>query len=182
METVDTVVVLGSGELGAAWALLCALGRCAVRMYDPSHEALERAATAVREHVDAATGAGALTRGERQRVLDGVLFTTDLDEAAVGADLAVLTAPVDQGVGRTLGGLLRASALVAAPDGPLAAAAAGLLPHPGRVVSLRLLRTPGPLRRAEAAPGPSSTAHALARAARLVERVNRTAGHHPARR
>jgi len=180
LDAVETVVVLGSGELGAGWALLCALARCAVRLHDPSGEALERAATAVRERVDAATGAGALTRGERQRVLDGVLFTEDLEEAATAADLAIVADPSDvHDPAPALAVLLRASALVAAAGGRPAAELAAHLPHPGRVLGLRLVRTPGLLRRAELVPAPGATAHSLARATRLVDRLNRAAGHAP---
>lgn len=173
MQEVETVAILGCGDAEAAWALLCALARCAVRLHDPSEEALERAATGVRALVDAATGAGALTRGERQRVLDGILFTPDLEEAITGADLVV-----DGSGGASLLAAhhLRASALVAAPDDRSAARLAERLPHPGRAIALRLVRTPGPLRRAELVPVEGASAHAVARARRLVERVNRAGG------
>jgi 3-hydroxyacyl-CoA dehydrogenase len=50
------------------------------------------------------------------------------------------------------------------------------LAHPGRVLSLRLVRTPGPLPRAEVTAAPHTNPHALARVRRLVERINRAAG------
>jgi len=131
----------------------------------------------VRERVDLATGAGALTRGERQRVLDGVLFTPDLDEAATGADLLVDAEETLAGERWSeLGAVLRASTVVAAAGARSAEVIAAHLSHPRRVLSLRLVRVPGPLQRAEVTAGPHTDPHALSRARRLVERINGAAG------
>lgn len=177
MDAIETVAILGSGDAAGAWALLAALARCAVRLHDPSLDALEAAATAMRERVDLATGGGMLTRSERQRVLDGVLFTQDLGEAATAADLLVDANSSWEGdPWPALAGLLRATAAVAASGSRSPAEIAARLPHPGRVLSVRLVRVPGPLPRAQARPAARTTAHTLARVNRFVERLNRAAG------
>jgi 3-hydroxyacyl-CoA dehydrogenase len=177
LDAIETVAILGTGEAGGAWALLAALARCAVRLHDPGEDALEQTASDMRERVDLATGGGALTRSERQRVLDGVLFTPVLEEAVTAADLLVDAAVEPAGdPWPALGELLRASAAVAAAGLRTPAELAARLSHPGRVLALRLVRVPGPLPRAEASAGPRTTPHTLERVGRFVERINRAAG------
>ena len=176
MDAIETVAVLGAGEAAGVWALLAALGRCAVRLHDPSIDALEAAATAVRERVDAATGTGALTRTERQRILDGILFTPDLEEAITSADLVI-----DAGASASIswmqvGDLLRASAILAAAEPRTTGDVADRLGRAARLAALRLVKVPGLLYRGEAAAGPETASHVLARVRRWVDRVNRASG------
>ena len=177
MDAIETVAILGAGEVGGAWALLAALARCTVRLHDPALDTLEQTASDMRDRVDLATGGGALTRSERQRVLDGVFFTPDLDEAVTAADLVVDAAMAPGGdPWPTLADSVRASAAVAAAGLHTPAQLAARLPYPGRVVALRLVRVPGLLHRAEVSAGPRTTAHTLARVRHLVDRINRAAG------
>ena len=176
MDAIDTVAVLGAGETAGVWALLAALARCAVRLHDPSMDALEAAATAVRERVDAATGSGALTRTERQRILDGILFTPDLEEAVTGADLVVDAGARPDPPWPHVLELLRASAAIAAAEPRTIAQLEPHVSRPARLLALRLVRVPGLLYRAEAAAGPETVSHALARVARWVDRLNKASG------
>ena len=90
MLTIETVAVLGATEAGTACAVLAALAGCAVRLHDDgTGEALARAADALRRRVELAFAQGAISGAEQQAILDGVLFTADLDEALTGADLVV---------------------------------------------------------------------------------------------
>jgi 3-hydroxybutyryl-CoA dehydrogenase len=173
MLSIETVAVVGATESGSACAVLAALAGCAVRLHDPSPEALDRAFAAVRDRVELAISSGAITPGEKQRILDGVLFTADLEEAATAADLLVCAAGASAPLRARLGELLRATTAVAASGGEDAAALAGGLPQPGRVLALRLAETHGPVPRLEIAAGPATVEHVLDRASAFAARVNR---------
>jgi 3-hydroxyacyl-CoA dehydrogenase len=175
MQTIDTVAVVGATGPGTACAVLAALAGCAVRMHDPAPGALDRAFAAIRERVELAFAGGAITPGERQRILDGVLFTPDLDEAATAADLVVHAAAASEPLRARLGELLRATTALAAADPADAALLARGLPQPGRVVALVLEDTQGPLPRLALVPAASTVGHVFERAAAFAARVNRAA-------
>jgi 3-hydroxyacyl-CoA dehydrogenase len=173
MLSIDTVAVLGATDSGSACAVLAALAGCAVRLHEPSPAELDRAVDAVRGRLERALASGAITRTERQRVLDGVLFTRDLEEAATAADLLVDAADARGAVRRVpLGELLRATTAVAAAGAALASELARGLPQPGRVLTLRVTDAQGPAPRLEIAAGPSTVSHVLDRAERFAARVN----------
>jgi 3-hydroxyacyl-CoA dehydrogenase len=169
--TIETVAVLGGSEGGAACAVLAALAGCAVRLH-AAEGALSASCAAMRRRVDLALAQGAITPTERQRILDGVLFTSDLDLALTGADLAV-----DAGAGAPAAALadgLRATATVAtAGTTPTRLAAA--LPQPGRVLALRLADAHGPVPRVDVVGLPTTSPHVLERARSFAARVNRAA-------
>jgi 3-hydroxybutyryl-CoA dehydrogenase len=172
---IETVAVLGASEGGTACAILAALAGCVVRIHDPDGPALAEASEAVRRRVELALAQGAITPGERQRILDGVIFTPDLEEALTGADLAV-----DAGSGAPppvarLAEALRATAAVAAAGATSPSDLAAGLPQPGRVLALRLAASGGPVPRVEVLPGHATTPHVLERARAFAARVNRAA-------
>lgn len=179
MFAIDTVAILGSTESGTTCAVLASLAGCVVRLHAEEEPALEPAFAAVRHRVELGLAAGALTRGERQRILDGVLFTADLEEAITGADLVLDAAGAPEAQGPRLARLLRltrASTPIACvcpgavPDEAAAAAA-----QPGRLLAIRLLDVQGPVPRLAAVARPATAPHTLARAEAFVLRVNRAA-------
>jgi hypothetical protein len=174
MQTIETVAVLGGADEGHALALVAALAGCAVRVWEADAAAWER----FRRRVDLAVAKGALTQSERQRVLDGVLFTPELPEAATGADLAADLSPGPADLARLAAAAreVRATAVLAVVVPP---AASPDLPQPGRLLTIALEVAPaaGPLPRVSVAPLPSTTGHALERAAHLADRLNRAARH-----
>jgi 3-hydroxybutyryl-CoA dehydrogenase len=176
MLQIETVAVVGASEAGTACAVLAALAGCSVRVFDGSDTALERAFEEVRSRVELAFAAGALTGAERQRVLDGVLFTPDLDEALTGADLAVDAGAceVDDLEGH-LASALRVSAAVAAAGPESADALAARLPQPGRVFTLALDDVHGPVPRLRIVASYATSGHVVERALAFAERVNRVA-------
>jgi 3-hydroxyacyl-CoA dehydrogenase len=171
---IETVAVLGASEGGTAWAVLAALAGCAVRLHDPDGPALDGASEALRRRVDLAFAQGAITPTERQRILDGVLFTPDLEEALTGADLAVDASGAPPPVAR-LAQALRATAAVAAAGATSPSDLAAGLPQPGRVLALRLAASGGPVPRVEIAPAHATSPHVLERARAFAARVNRAA-------
>jgi 3-hydroxyacyl-CoA dehydrogenase len=173
--TIETVAVMGASDAGAVCAVLASLAGCAVRLHDPAAEALERAALTVRRRAEEALSVGAITATERQRILDGVLFTPDLEEAVTAADLVVDAGPPAPGRLHALGGLLRATAALAAAGATPPEALAAALPQPGRVLALAIADASGPVPRLEIRAAPATLDHVLARAAHFAARVNRAA-------
>lgn len=173
MLQIETVGVVGAGEEGITCAVLAALAGCSVRVYDPSDGALERAFETVRRLLEAAVAARTLTRSDRQRVLDRVLFTPDLDEALAGADLAVQasTSPPEELDGRS-GGTLRVGAAAAATEPEAAGEIAAHLPQAGRVLALLLAGGRGAAPRLDFAPTSTTSASVLERARAFAARVN----------
>jgi 3-hydroxyacyl-CoA dehydrogenase len=171
---IDTVAVLGASETGATCAVLASLAGCAVRVFDASDAALDRGFEAVRQRVELAFAAGMITRSERQRTLDGVLFTPDLEEAVTGADLAVDALPAcADDVYAGLAGALRATTAVAAAGGCPPEEIAARLPQPSRVLALSLADVQAPVPRLELRAARATSAHVLARATAFADRVNR---------
>jgi 3-hydroxybutyryl-CoA dehydrogenase len=179
MLAIETVAVLGPGEAADAVAVLAALAGCAVRVHDPVPEALGRAATSVRFRVDVAIERGLLTRSDRQRILDGILFTPDLEEAVTGADL-VVDAARDPGEAEPelarVAELARASAALAAPDVEAALELSSVIAQPGRVVVVTVDRSAGYSRLGVAAT-PRTAAHTLADVEAFAARANARGRH-----
>lgn len=89
---VETLAVLGAGDKGVAVARLAALAGLHVRLWDPSEAALRGAILLVRQRLEEAVRDGA-PAAHRQTILDGVLATTDLEEAVAGADAVLEAGP-----------------------------------------------------------------------------------------
>ena len=174
MLQIETVAVLGATSAGTTCAVLASLAGCAVRVFDGSDAALERAFEAVHRRVEVAHASGAITRTERQRILDGLLFTPDLEEALTGADLAVhaAAAPAEDVAPHLAAGLRATAAIAAAGDTPADALASGI-PQPGRVLALRLADAQGPVPRLDVVAAPGTSPHVLERAQAFAARVNR---------
>jgi 3-hydroxyacyl-CoA dehydrogenase len=140
----------------------------------------DRSPGALRHDVEQALAEGRLGREERQRIFDGILFTSDLDEAVTGADLAFVAGPAEPlaagALLRRVAPSCRATALLASTADPFAVAAG--LPQPGRVVGLSLEDPELLLPRIAVRAGQATTEHARARAQQLAERVDRAAGAH----
>ena len=180
MLTIETVAVMGASDAGASCAVLASLAGCAVRLHDPAAGALERAAAAVRRGVERALAGGAITAGERQRILDGILLTPDLEEAVTAADLVVDAGPAAPARLAELGALLRATAALAAAGATPPDALAAAVPQPGRVLALAVAEAAGPMPRLEVRAAAATQAHVLDRATHFAARVNRAAARRPA--
>lgn len=139
MTDVAVVTILGVDELACALARLSASSGCVVRIFDPDPNALERAQETIRAAVEAEVAAGRLSPDLRQRTLDGISGTPDLEEAVTHADLLLeLSSPTARALRELLmkiGESCRASAVVAArsprPDDLI-----DYIPQPGRLVGL----------------------------------------------
>lgn len=178
MLPIRTVAVLGTDRDSVGLALLCSLAGMEVRLGDPHPAALDAAFHALRQDVERALADGSIGREERQRILDGILITSDLGEATVGADLLFAAGPADAAEARALlarlAGACRATSLLATRLDPTTVADA--VPQPGRVVGLEVEGGEGPFPRVSLRLGRQTTEHAGARGARLLEALDRAAG------
>lgn len=179
MLSIQTVAILGTGRDAVRFALACSLAGLEVRIHGGTAEALDAAFHALRRDVEQALTAGAIARDERQRILDGILFTPEPDAALVGADLVYAAEVADPAsAGELLPRLAadcRATTLLATPLDPSGAAAG--VPQPGRVVGL-VLEGEEALPAVALRRGPATTPHAVERGERLAERLRRAAGGH----
>ncbi len=174
VRDVQLIAITGAGEEGCRLARVAALAGCAVRLHEPHPAALERAQEVIRAAIDGGLRAGRLGPADRQRALDGILVTTDLEEAVTHADLVVeatdATPEQRRALFMRLGDACRASALVATvagdPDDLI-----DYLPQPGRLIGLRLPEGEAP--RLEVVAGIETSPHALGGARRLARRLGR---------
>lgn len=179
MLSIETVAVLGSGEAAHACAILSALSGCAVRFHDPAQEILDRAFEAIRFRVDLAIERGLLTRTDRQRILDGILFSPDLVESVTGADLVLELEDHPGAAGSELGrltDLVRASAALAASSVEAALSLLPAVPQPGRVLALQADRTSG-FTRIMVLATPHTSSHTLEAVKAFAARVNARGRH-----
>jgi 3-hydroxybutyryl-CoA dehydrogenase len=178
MLGIETVAVLGTDRDAVGFAVLCSLAGLDVRIGDESPEALDAAFHALRHDVERALADGLIDHVERQRILDGILFTSEPDEATLGADLVLAATPGCPEEARArvarLARACRATTILATRLAPTEVAAAAA--QPGRVVGLGLEPGEGPLPRVAFRTGPATTAHARARAEELAVRLERAAG------
>ncbi len=140
--TLQTVAVIGAGDLGNGVARLAAMCGLHVRLYDRSTDSLRRAVEHIRQGVQETVNRGRLSPADRQSILDGVLATADLEEAVSGVDLVVDAAPdllalkrhLFSEIGRCCG-----DATIATTSGLPLGEVARAAPRPGLVVGLRLV-------------------------------------------
>lgn len=137
--SLQTMAVIGAGDLGNGIARLAALSGLHVRLYDRSADALRRAVEHIRQGVQQALARGHLSPADRQGILDGLIATADLEEAVSGAELVVDAAPDLLALKRQLfpeidrcGG-----GPIATTSGLRLAEVAGASPRPRLVVGLR---------------------------------------------
>ena len=174
---VDVVAVLGADEEGCLLAKQAALAGCSVRLYDPDPAALRRAQERIRAALEQGLAAGRLRPEDKQRVLDGILVTVDLDEAVTHGDLVIETgersAPERRALFLRLGESCRASALVGtcrgSPDELM-----DWLPQPGRLFRLRVASPASVAPLASIEPGVETAEDTVERARRFASRLGAT--------
>lgn len=87
------VCVLGAGTMGHGIAQVSAMAGHAVRLRDVDATVLEEGLEAIRGNLEGGIERGKVTGAEREATLERISTTTDLAEAASGADLVVEAVP-----------------------------------------------------------------------------------------
>ncbi|MFC7442192.1 3-hydroxyacyl-CoA dehydrogenase family protein [Laceyella putida] len=89
MADIQTVCVVGSGSMGHQIAMLCALGGFQTFLQDVREEALKRAEHSLRERMNDWVEKGKISETAKNDAFSRLVFTTDLKEAAQGADFVI---------------------------------------------------------------------------------------------
>ncbi|MGI4810569.1 MAG: 3-hydroxybutyryl-CoA dehydrogenase [Janthinobacterium lividum] len=86
--TIQTVGIIGAGQMGSGIAHVCALAGLSVRMLDSKAEALDRAQAGIAKNMERQVGKGTIQAADRDAALSRI--TTGTDYAAFGdADLVI---------------------------------------------------------------------------------------------
>jgi len=86
--TIQTVGIIGAGQMGSGIAHVCALAGLSVRMLDSKAEALDRAQAGIAKNMERQVGKGTIQAADRDAALGRI--TTGTDYAAFGdADLVI---------------------------------------------------------------------------------------------
>ena len=141
MDDPAQIAIVGAGEDGCRLARTASLAGVSVRVYHADPAALDAAQERVRVAVDAALREGRIGPADRQRALDGILFTLDLDEAVTHAALVIDSESQPLAERRhlfmRLGESCRASTVLAATAGS-PNDLIDWVPQPGRVIGLHV--------------------------------------------
>ena len=139
MDDPSQIAVVGAGEDGCRIARTASLAGLSVRVVDADPAALDGAQERIRLAIDAALEAGRIGPTDRQRALDGILFTSDLHEAVTHAALVIDSesrpVPGRRHLFMQLGEACRASTVLAATTGS-PNDLIDWVPQPGRVIGL----------------------------------------------
>jgi len=93
MEPIKAVCVVGAGFMGWQIGLQCASHGFPVRLYDISVESLEKAKEAIQGELEGRVEKGQISADEKEAVLQRVIITGDLEEAAKDVDLVIEAVP-----------------------------------------------------------------------------------------
>ncbi|HZZ84786.1 MAG TPA: 3-hydroxyacyl-CoA dehydrogenase family protein [Anaeromyxobacteraceae bacterium] len=180
MFELEHIAVIGAGTMGHGIAQVASLAGFSVRLCDERQEALDGAIARIRDDVERAIEKGRATTQDRQRTLDGILVTTDLEEAVTSADLVIEAVPEDLALKRELlervAHLCRASTLVASNTSSIAISELCRgLPQPGRFLGLHFFNPVRTMELVEIVRAPDTAAHAVETARAFAARLGKTA-------
>jgi 3-hydroxybutyryl-CoA dehydrogenase len=93
MESIETVCVFGAGFMGWQISLQCSSYGYPVNLYDISPGALTKATEAIAEELERRVEEHLISPGERDTILNRILITRDVEEAASDVDLVIEAIP-----------------------------------------------------------------------------------------
>ena len=120
------VAVLGAGTMGAGIAQVCAQARSAVVLCDISDEFVSKGMARVQAFLQKGVDKGKTTEEQRDQTLSRITTSTDRAAACADVDLVVEAVPekleLKNGIFRELGGLVKASCVLASNTSSLSLA------------------------------------------------------------
>ena len=137
----DHVLVLGAGTMGRGIAQVAAATGSRVTLIDADETRARAAHDAIAQSLERAVAKGKVAAPERQRILDAIRPSSDLDGAAVEADVVVEAVPekieIKRAIFARLGALCPSHALLGSNTSSLSIASiAEDCPAPERLVGL----------------------------------------------
>jgi 3-hydroxybutyryl-CoA dehydrogenase len=180
VSAIDRVAVIGAGTMGHGIAQVSARAGCQVKLYDVDPRSLERALVQVRQNLDKGVEKGKVSAEERQRTLEGLATTNDLEEAAREADLVVEAIPERMELKKTLfarlAGICRQETILASNTSSLSLTEmAEVVVEPSRAVGLHFFNPPHIMPLLEVVLARQTSADTLARVRAYAERIGKTA-------
>ncbi|MGI4796857.1 MAG: 3-hydroxyacyl-CoA dehydrogenase NAD-binding domain-containing protein, partial [Janthinobacterium lividum] len=146
--TIQTVGIIGAGQMGSGIAHVCALAGLSVRMLDSKAEALDRAQAGIAKNMERQVGKGTIQAADRDAALSRI--TTGTDYAAFGdADLVIEAATereeIKVQIYKALLPHLRADCLLASNTSSISITRlAASTDRPGQFVGMHFMN-PGPM-------------------------------------
>ena len=174
------VCVLGAGTMGHGIAQVSAMAGHDVTLRDVESAPLEAGLAAVRENLDGGVDRGKVTEAESEATLEHISTTTDLDEAAAGADLVVEAVPesieLKTGVFEEVEAAVDDDALLATNTSSLPVTEiAAVLERPGRAIGLHFFNPVHVMDLVEVVLAEQTTVRTRERAESFVEGIDKTA-------
>jgi 3-hydroxybutyryl-CoA dehydrogenase len=173
------VAVLGAGTMGHGIAQVAAMAGARVRLHDVSPEALEAGLERARAHLEKGVELGKVDPEIRDRALEGLEGTADVDEAVSGADVVVEAVPerleLKREVLRDAAGRARDGALLATNTSSLSVTEiARDVPDPQRVLGMHFFNPVHIMELVEVVRGEETSPETVDRAVALAEAMGKT--------
>lgn len=176
MADIERVGVVGSGQMGAGIAEVCARAGLAVHVAETTGEALELGRTRIVSSLGKAVERGKLSAEERDAALDRLTFTTDLGEFA-DRDLVIEAVVENEQVKTEIFQVL--DQVVTRPDAILASNTSSIplvnlavaTSRPGQVLGIHFFNPAQVQRLVELIPALTTDAETIRRAEALVTEV-----------
>jgi len=174
------VCVLGAGTMGHGIAQVSAMGGHDVRLRDVDESVLENGLAAIRDNLDGGVDRGKVTEAEHEATLDRIATTTDLGEAAAGADLVVEAVPesleLKKEVFESVEAEVGEDAVLGTNTSSLPVTEiASVLEHPGRAIGLHFFNPVHLMALVEVVLAEQTTEQTRDRTAAYVESIDKTA-------
>lgn len=91
--TFRNVAIVGGGVIGSSWALLFAMKKMNVNMYDINETCLFTAKNQIEKYMDNLIELDALNKDEKEAVFSRISFTTDMKTAVKEAEFVQENGP-----------------------------------------------------------------------------------------
>lgn len=178
VKDIETVSVIGAGLMGHGIAQSFLMGGYPVRLYDIGEAVLEKAREGIRRNLRIFSDHGLLGEEEGSTAMGRLVLTTDLGEAAAGADFVVEAAPEDlslkQGLFERLESLCREETLLASNTSSLTMAEMGIrVQHRERLVITHWFNPPHIVPVVEVVRSPWTSEETLVTTCRLHEKIRK---------
>lgn len=174
------ILVVGAGAMGAQIAMACALAGYRVRLHDIAEESLEKARANLTGVMERRVAKGRLSQAESDAAFARLESTTDLDGAAVDADVVIEAAveklEVKQDLFARLDTLCPSHTILASNSSSFVPSAIGArTERPDRVCNLHFFNPALVMKCVEVVRSPDTSDATMDAAVALVERLGKEA-------
>lgn len=177
-EEVRRICVTGAGQMGGQIAIQAALHGFSVALHDVAAEALERATTGNRKHLERRVEKGKITATQVEETFARITPTTDLEEACREADFVIEAAveklEVKRDIFARLDRFTPAHAVLATNSSYLGCSRiASATGRPDKVVNMHFFYPPLVMRLVEVVKGEATSEETVARTAEVARTMDR---------